>query len=239
MASTKKDPTPPTFEWSPHKKGEPLYVSPTMRMCPGCPDDKNIHNLLEFKRHDHKAEMYSVVCRKCIVRDYEIEQSRTDTESVKTLTAALAKATKRRVAGPSFADVLDYTCAPLGGTDKAFEMTGQVFHRVMTKAMREEATKDDLDRAVKVGSTLITSAATCEKTKGPPIDISSLTQDELQMIMAEPARQLILSDAEFRRQLLNDDSIRKALLGDLGVAVVETTANPVTSEDEVWPQELA
>lgn len=226
------DNLPTTFEWSPHEKGDPLYVSPDMRMCPGCPDDKSIHHLVDFKKHRHKINHYSVVCRQCIVRDHEVDQERTDLQAVQTLTATLAKATKRRAGGPSFHDVLEYTCAPLGGTEEAFKLTGQVFKRVMTRAMEETASKEDMDRAVKVGATLISSAATCEKTKGPPVDLSTLTQDELQMILDEPAKQLIMNDPEFRKQLLSDPAIRRALLGEEGVDVIDVAATTPSGEPE-------
>ena len=216
-----------THEWLAHTKDASVYVSADHRMCPGCPDEQNIHPLSSFRKNV-KQNTHSVLCRRCVVRDQEYDTETTENEAVRVLTSTLAKATKRRTGGPSFTEVLDATCLAMGGTDGAFELTGKVFNKILRKALDDDADSSALDRAIKVGATLIGSAATCEKTKGPPIDLSSLSPDEIQMILAEPAKKMLLSDPDFRQQLLDDPVVRKLLLGDSGVEVIETTATSAT-----------
>ena len=59
------------------------------------------------------------------------------------------------------------------------------------------------------------------KLQGTPVDLSSLSDDDLFMLLLEPAKQLLLENADFRTELLNDPEVRRVLLEDAGVDLIE------------------
>ena len=208
-----------TNDTSPHTPDNPMYVDETTRFCPHCEQDKR---LAAFAKAE-QGEAYSILCVQCVTKT-EVDNAlvkKADAQSM--LANALSKATGRKLMSemaPSSAkgarDVLE-TCGDGhgGGESGAWKLVGET----LKEAMESDDTK--MDTKVKAASVVINLVTTAEKNQGEPINTDDLTLDEQIDILWEPARQMVLQSAEFRQQLLNNPDIRKALLLEAGVELVE------------------
>jgi hypothetical protein len=140
-----------------------------------------------------------------------------------TLTRAITKANKTRSTRLSHVEVVDIMMAGAGGAEKAARLAGRILNKAMRLGLREDAPRPDRALALNAASSILATSATAEKAR-PPIDLSDLTQDEWRDIMLPCARQLILSDPVFRRELIDLTDVRKALLAEVNVEVLDLEA---------------
>jgi hypothetical protein len=109
-----------------------------------------------------------------------------------------------------------------------------VFSRSLRKGRSNKASAADLDRAVRVGSTLLAHAATAEKNSPKMMDLTGFTEDET----AELVMAMISDNAWLRKRIVGEPQMRKLLLADLDVVVLEhhgTLPTGVTKEaDNEW-----
>ena len=210
-------------EYEAHDESSPLFVDENHRICITCKDESNVKELAFFKISTPGSGIYSTSCRACRLERAKANQDHDHKKAITTLTDTLARATRTNFAGKPFSEVVSSIMKPMGGEDTGNRTIGRVFHRAMRRGLRTEADKDDLALAVKAGSVLINAAATVEKNRGPSIDPSELSADEARQLLMEPARMMILDDAEFRRELLSDSKVRKLLLRELGVQTIDVT----------------
>ena len=206
-----------------HEPGDPLYVDAQTRLCPGCRRPNNKHMLAKFI-YDQEADEYSHLCRTCFHADREFVVNTANQETAEQLGKLLKdmRAAHRVVGGKeSFGDFLDAFTAPMGGRNAAGNLGGKIFKQVMRRGIQKNATKYEVAQAVKTAGMLLDSVATGAKMLGAPVDISKYTEEERRELLMEPARQLILTDAAFRKELLDDPMIRQEFAGYFGVQTIE------------------
>lgn len=211
-----------TTTYTTHDSNDSLWAGPDKRRCPGCDEPNDIHSLAFFKKNS--ARKYSTLCIRCLKAEQRFEADAAETTAIKVLSDTMQRLTRRKVGGPSFEESLSYACETMGGVEHAFGMTGRVFRKALQKACKRSATPLDIAQAVSVGKVLLTAAATSEKLKGPPINVSDLTEEEQMAILLEPAKSAILGDPKFRKLLLGDTEVRKALLAEAGVETFDVEA---------------
>jgi len=66
------------------------------------------------------------------------------------------------------------------------------------------------------------SSAQLENTKKNSVDLSQLTDEELQDILMEPAKELLMSSKEFRKQMLDHPDVRALFAKDTGVTILDS-----------------
>jgi hypothetical protein len=195
-----------------HNRDDALYVDECTRICPDCEQAKPLAAFQDAKTLRRSELKVYVQCSTCARRDCGMELAR----SADTLAAALKKATGRRLleeAAPSSVDALKSILEKMGGQNVAFGKVGE--------ALDAGLSSPKIDTRIKAASALMSMSTTVERMQGDPIDAAQLTDEDRMMVLREPARELILTDADLRRQLLNDPEIRAALLAEAGVTVIE------------------
>lgn len=212
------------IEYEYHKKGEPLYVSETERLCPFC---NKAMPLSEFKPASVNSHYYSKMCVACLKTDLKltsqekrIEAQKEQTKAVTTLTDAITKATKRGLRTASLGEAMNGIYQ--GRSEDTYNKIGKAFDNVLTKGAKEDADLDTLRLVEKIGATLLRATAAADKNNmAPTIDWDSLTEDEMREILFEPARALLLKDERFRRQLVNVPDVRRLLLVEVGGELID------------------
>ena len=217
----------------PHTKESSLFVSETKRICVGCPEGERVLDLYCFPKIDTE---YSVLCRSCIKAERELLSTNIQERAVNVfedLSTQLNRAAKRTSQAIPVDEIFGTIQKRIGrkrkrrdGTERpvtaAYEAIGDVYATVLSSAIQPEAPIKVLELAVKIGDSMVKNAIAAEKRTGSlPEEFNNLTADEQRDLLMEPARQLILKDAKFRKQLLNIKDVREALLGDAGIQIVE------------------
>lgn len=199
------------LQYEPHEKGYPLYVSEHQRVCTNCPDGANILPVQKFYKNKQGV---SVVCRQCAL---DHEQDVVSLATASQISKGLASArSDGGTSGASYAEVLQAICSPMGGTKKAMRKVGRVFKTTLNKGVKPNASANELNMAVKIGSILLQSAAVQEKNN-KPADPQSYSEE----FIIEQCIDLMITNAGMRKRVLNDPSVRRVILNDLGVTVVE------------------
>lgn len=198
-----------------------LYVSESMRRCATCDTPKvlDMFNRFPGGTPDH-PERVSLDCKACLAARREARQKERDDKGSDLLGTALAKATGRRAlldAAPKSADGIRLIIEYMGGQERTY--------RLVQRALKRGLKSEKEETAIKAVNSLLGFLTTAEKNAGPPIDVSELTEEDRITILMEPARHMLLNNAEMRKQLLNDPEVRKALLGDAGITVLEVEPN--------------
>jgi len=134
-------------------------------------------------------------------------------ELAKGLSSARAQS---GTSGASYAEVLQAICSPMGGTKKTMRKVGRVFKTTLNKGVKPNASATELGMAVKIGSILLQSAAVQEKNN-KPADPQSYSEE----FIIEQCIDLMITNKGMRQRVLNDPSVRRVILNDLGVTVVE------------------
>lgn len=213
------------IEYEYHRKGEPLFVSETERLCPFC---NKAMPLTDFKPASVNSHYYSKMCVACLKADLKlttqekkVEAQKEQTKAVATLTDAIAKATKRGLRVASLGEAMNGIYQ--GRSEDTYNKIGKAFDNVLTKGAKEDADIETLRLVEKIGATLLRATAAADKNNlAPTIDWDSLTEDEMREILFEPARALLLKDERFRRQLVNIPDVRRLLLAEVGVEVIDS-----------------
>lgn len=211
-----------------HQKSDELYVDEKHRRCPRCSETKSLShfqprkNSSQVPRRDPEGRV-TWLCQTCrgrewealaIERKAEAEKSRENT--TKQLAKILSSATNRTLlenAAPTPTGALRTLIKGMGGEEAAWDLAGTCTKEAMTTG----STKEKLS-AIKslMGFTIQTA-----KIQGPPLDLSQLNDDEIFMVLYEPAKQMLLTNPDFRKLLLNDPDVRQILLEDAGVQLLE------------------
>lgn len=189
-----------------------LYVDDDHRRCGTCNEVKPIEQFCFKPRYNEST----IDCRKCLQDKREIKHKLVEAESEKKLVNALAKANARKALldpAPHVADAVREVMKYQGGPTKVYKRAA--------KAIRRSMVSEDEDIARKSAMGMLSLIALAEKMQNESFDLNSLTPEDRIDILMEPAKQLILSDPEFRRILMNDPEIRNLLLSDAGVEVIE------------------
>jgi hypothetical protein len=207
-----------TFE--DHEPGMPLYVSEELRTCPGCKEGKNILPLKKF--HKGEGREYSTLCSACEKEDRKFEEIQASQSAVAILSDTM-KEVKRSLKGGvhrGYGDVLKIACDGMGGIEKTFTLVGSALQRAMDTGTKKDADVSEMTLAVKAAQTLLSSAS-AENNKKNSVDLSNLTEEELQDILMGPAKNLLLTSRAFRKQMLNHPDVRAVFAKDIGVKIID------------------
>lgn len=200
------------------RHGDPddtLWISATERFCATCGKQKHFREF-HWDGVPDSSLMVTPDCKLCFKELKTMEQKQKELKTDDALASALARASGRRKlldAAPRSADCLNSMIKDMGG----FAKVSKRLARAVNRGLRHE----DAEVGLKAANTMIGLVTTSEKLTGDPIDLSELTDEDRVMILMEPAKMLIMQNAEFRQQLLNDPEVRRILLGDAGIQVLE------------------
>lgn len=211
-----------------HEPSDECFVDEFHRRCPKCGVSKELfHFRPESDKPIPQFEItpYCNVCRGDITRHLSEEQrdlKRTaalsaNTQAIQSLGEMLNNVGKRRVieeACPSLVDGVRLIVEQLGGETEFWKLTAT--------ALREVINSPKPSIKIKGVNAAIGLVRDGNKAQGEPIDFGNVSDDELIVLLREPARALLLSDADFRAELLNDPEVRRMFQSDLGIEVLET-----------------
>jgi hypothetical protein len=202
-----------------HVAGKPLYVDPSLRVCPGCKEGANIHQLKKFRKGE--GQEYSTLCNVCEKEDRKFADSQASKTAVTVLENTIKDIKKARKGGVQhgYGDVLRIACDGMGGIDKTFKMVGAALRKAMEAGSNSEAGVGEMTLALKAAQTLLSSAQ-LENSKKNNVDLSQLSDEELQDILMEPAKELLMSSKEFRKQMLDNPDVRALFAKDMGVTIL-------------------
>jgi hypothetical protein len=151
-----------------------------------------------------------------------------EVERTEIYATALAKASDASRTGGQFAETFDAVCRAAGGREHLAGLIGKTFKNVLTTSSADRALPTDISRGIKVAEQFLKAAA-AEQKMAKPINWRDITEDEQREILTEPARVLLLRDKRFRDELLGNPEVRKALLSEVGVELLEVREE---AEDE-------
>jgi len=194
-----------------------------LRMCPGCKDGEQWHPLANFSRHQ-RDERRMILCKECNRKDKLFQMENGLKDAMTRVTEAITKSSKTKSTRLSHAEVIDLMFDGAGGTERAAKLAGYLLKRQIRIALKPDCARADRTLGVSAASLLLMSSASAEKTR-PPVDLSEVTQEEWRDILLPCARQLILNDPVFRRELLDITDVRKALLAEADVELLEVASN--------------
>lgn len=210
------------IEYSPHVEGDSLYVSETLRRCVMC-RSKPVHELSMFKQNSQGN--ISTICENCLRIVRRSENQNIESDAVGELaTAVVAAVGGQRRTGHGYGDTLTTVSGPSGGRDKMFTDVGKVMKKTLRRGLLKKATSGDLDRSLKASVELLKAAAIEERTRKPTVSLDEMPEDEIREGLLSAAREMAIADQDFRRMLVNDPEVRKLLLKDLGVDMLEARA---------------
>ena len=210
-----------TVQYSKHDKDDPLFATDRLRLCPHCnPANGPIHDLCMFATNP-QGEI-STVCKKCLQRIRKEESEGNESEAVvNVMSTALTRAAEEgRASGHGFGDFFGALCEAAGGRQNLAQMNGRLVRRVLRTSLSKRALPRDIDRAVKICEQMIKAAAIEQKT-GQPINWRDISEERQRDLLMEPAKLLLLGDRRFREELLSDPEVRKTLLSEVGVELLE------------------
>ena len=206
-------------EYERHIPGSAVYISAKLRLCPACPEDDNIHSLAFFQNNQNKAT-YTTLCRRCMEREMD---QHTQATAVNAIASGIVEAARNTTAsGTSFAEIFTAVCKPMGGTPKAMRRVGRILDKSLSHGLKPDATKADLDRAVKVGSILIQGASVAEKNSRAA-ESTSYSEE----FIVEKCIDIMIENKGARLRVLNDPTVRRLLLKELGVDVLDGDSSEV------------
>lgn len=211
--------------WIEHgSEGDDLYVDDGVRVCAVCSMPKVLSQF-------HKNKVTGRVNMACLLCSANIRRAsikNVETGVADKLVGALSRATGRSKAmaemGPLLGPTLKVMSDAWGGEAK----TAKKLADITTSALDS----GDSELGLKAVKMLLDAMGRAQKMAPEPIDVRDLSSDDLRDVLLEPAKQLILEDAEFRRELLSMPDVRAALLGDEGVTVIDEDEDGYDYENE-------
>ena len=203
-------------DFSPHTKNDPAWGGPCLRRCPGCrPRESDFHELDYFIKGPD--DTYSVLCRICHLKQQKIKAQIGMDEAATSIVAAVSAASVRAKKDGFKFDPFQRMFAAAGGADKVYDGVGRVVRNTLRNATKKDAKAADLDRAIKISKTMLDHASTVAKNKPTMFDLSGFTEEETaELIMA-----MIHDNKTLRIRILGDPEIRKILLAELDITVIE------------------
>lgn len=137
-------------------------------------------------------------------------------QACRELVKAVSSATRRtqlEEAAPTPGGGMRRLIKAAGGEDAFWDASGESLIEIVKNG-------DPGDKLTAIRAVMSFTINTA-KLQGTPVDLSSLSDDDLFMLLLEPAKQLLLENADFRTELLNDPEVRRVLLEDAGVDLIE------------------
>jgi len=211
-----------------HQKSDEMYVDERLRRCPRCEAVKGLSNFQPKAdnsckpRRDPEGRV-TWLCQSCRGEEWkmakEIKQAelgQAKAQACRELVKAVSSATRRtqlEEAAPTPGGGMRRLIKAAGGEDAFWDASGESLIDIVKNG--EPGDKLTAIRAV------MSFSVNTAKLQGTPVDLSSLSDDDLFMLLLEPARQLLLENADFRTELLNDPEVRRVLLEDAGVDLIE------------------
>lgn len=195
-------------------EGDDLYVDGGVRVCVVCSVPK-VLSQFQTNKFTGKTNM---ACRLCNENIRRLSIKERDGGVADKLVGALSRATGRNKSMAELGPMLGPTLKVMSDTWGGEQKTAQELADITTKALDSS----DAELGLKAVKMLLDSMARAQKMSPEPIDVRDLSSEDLRDVLMEPAKQLILEDADFRRELLNMPDVRAALLGEEGVNVLDS-----------------
>jgi len=167
------------------------------------------------------GKVYSV-CNKCRVEEKKLAVTKRTGDTANGIIKMMEAMIKRPVAGsngPSFTEFANQLVSKMGGIESTSNKTADVLSEILDN--EESRPKDKLEAVGRITQIL----SLLHRTKQDPIDISSLDIETLTDDIKKYAKELVLTSAEFRAELLADPDVREMLLNEAGVTVIEAETN--------------
>lgn len=201
-----------------HDKSDMLYVDKDHRRCIDGISERCVNKSPEGYGHLSKFEKgrhggYKPLCNACL---YAREKERNLTKAQSDIAALVSRATRKPLVGeyaPPIGAYAKEMFDRLGGPKKVAQMSAEACETILVGGARP---KDKLD-TIRVLHDLLLKAQEPEA----PIDMSQIDEDDLVALLSKYAADLLKTDKEFIKNLLNDPAIRKAVLDEVGVTVLE------------------
>lgn len=209
------------IEYSKHDKNDPLFVTETRRRCVNCPEEAAIHECRSFKIDRHQPGIYSTICGDCITKIRAAEKRAKEDAAAEVLTGLIANSVKHNREDGGYSDDISVVCGAMGSREKAFRLVGRMAGRCLRRGLSRHASGSDMDRGLDASKELLKASATEEKLKGPRLNLDAMEDEEIREGIVMAAKRLAVDDTEFRKALINDPAVRRLLLKDLGVEVLD------------------
>ena len=199
-----------------------LYVDATHRRCVAEISESCVN--LSDMRCGHisaftaPANMIYDRCIKCRAYENKMYVKKAKETTATGIIKIMETMIKRPVAGsegPSLIDFANQFIHHMGGIEETANKTAAVTNEILTS--EDCRPKEKLEAVGRITSIL----SLLHKTKQEPIDISSLDIENLTEDLKKYAKELVLTSKEFREELLADPDVRKIMLLDTGVTVVD------------------
>lgn len=215
-----------------HEPSDECYIDEFRRRCPRCGEEKE---LFHFRPDDDTPRPMNDITPFCNICRASIQQQACEHDRELKRTAALSKSAdavnqlgrmlnnvgKRRIleeACPSLVDGVRHMMDAFGGE--------QNFWSLASQAIKESMESPRADIRIKAVNTAIGFVRDGNKMQGDPVDFEAFGEEELVLLLRPSAKALLLENAEFRRELLNDPDVRQMFQSDLGIEVFVAEEQP-------------
>lgn len=195
-----------------HRRSDEFWVNEHQRYCVGpCHEVKD---LVEFRPWNAKKtdplRLITDMCMDCrqkqvkAIRKQEenkdlIESNYAAGQAMMKLAEAVASGTRRKVLKDACPDP-SVLCSEIIKTTGGIEYTGQLIGTVLKDVMESPSVKPLI--RVQAAKALMDFMISAKRLEGEPIDVSDLSQADMHEMCMEPARQLLLTDETFRKEIL-------------------------------------
>lgn len=157
-------------------------------------------------------------CRNCCEHMKETRVAEQQATAAGALANTIAKAIGRPSIMQDVPDLREFAAEmikKIGGIQTAGELVGSRLSKILGEDRLKA--KDHMEAARCIKDILVE----IQKNAPEPLDLSSMSDDDILALLAPVAKDHILTNEAFRRDLLNDPDVRRALLATDGIEVVE------------------
>lgn len=200
-----------------HQRHDALWAGDDKRKCVVCEQVKLLKHFDCIEKTDGKYVLEC--CWGCLENARRNKALTRKSTSLDNMATALGKAIRRPVAakndGPSMAEFATKMMDAMGGMDVAADMVGKLTKQVITNPTTDSRV------AIKYMSLITDTLSVLHRNQAEPIDLSQINEEDLLNALMEPAKKLILTDDTFCYQLLSIPEVRRKLLTDMGVDILD------------------
>lgn len=213
-----------------HTPDDPLYATEHTRRCLRCGETKQLWIFRPTDNDPAKQMMVTNHCGPCraIINPTwgELQKAKADqalaksqtgiSKAMQTLGAALKSKTK-------LAQLHEACPDPVAGARKVVEAMGgeTVVWELIGTTLKAAMENGAADARMKAVSTALNYLTQMRKLQGEPINLDALEDEQMFAICMSAARELVLADADFRRELINEPDVRIALMSEFGVDTID------------------
>lgn len=202
-----------------HTRHDPMWVDESHRKCILCEEIKHIKCFDPLQKTDGLHVLME--CNLCVEKSRAAVAIEKQAKSQVEVAHALSKAFRRPVAkteGPQLSELANKMFEKMGGMDHVADELS----RVTLNALQAKGIPPAVQ--AKYVSLIVDMLGTLMRHKDEAVDLSQLTEEDLTDMLVPAAKKLLLSDDKFVCELLADIEVRRKLLSDMGVDLIEAVA---------------